>query len=476
MGASLGPIAESESPATLHPMAAVMDHLSAGQHLTVLTPSTSNDWLNAVDNASQCDTSLCHTPHRRDSESFSVPDTPTNTMRSILQRPSPERPNPQSHQRSSMEILQQASYRAVQSMRVGSHILTLNPRRRPPRAHQPPHRPSFLGFWSQKGHAKPGRLEHVALFLTAFTMTFDAGYLNAVCLAGIFRVTVSHTTGTITKIGLDIADVADGLTTSWPDFGVHSMLVVSYMVGSFICGLMIHNRKLAFGKHIYSWALWIISGMLFTVSVFPQVTEMKYICAMAAGLQNGLATQYSGAVVRTTHMTGIVTDIGLMLAQIVHKMLEHNIDAIAKDKSQRRNRYKLCILFILLFGFLSGSIAGGIAYARLKEASMYFVAFMTGVLGTVYHFYCNYYLSYQAAKAQDANNRRNVVCVDAAANASTFGSNVGDGVLDADLEHHVDIGVQDLAKCLSESRIVENDIAQSSSRMGECSEGEVDLD
>lgn len=112
-----------------------------------------------------------------------------------------ERPNPQSHQRSSMEILQQASYRAVQSMRVGSHILTLNPRRRPPRAHQPPHRPSFLGFWSQKGHAKPGRLEHVALFLTAFTMTFDAGYLNAVCLAGIFRVTVSHTTGTITKIG-----------------------------------------------------------------------------------------------------------------------------------------------------------------------------------------------------------------------------------------------------------------------------------
>lgn len=41
---------------------------------------------------------------------------------------------------------------------------------------------------------------------------------------------------------------------------------------------------------------------------------------------------------------------------------------------------------------------------------------------------------------------------------------------------HSGTGVQDLAKCLSESRIVENDIAQSSSRMGECSEGEVDLD
>lgn len=62
--------------------------------------------------------------------------------------------------------------------------------------------------------------------------------------------------------------------------------------------------------------------------------------------ERGVLTGYaccpcSGAVVRTTHMTGIVTDIGLMLAQIVHKMLEHNIDAIAKDKSQRRNRYKV---------------------------------------------------------------------------------------------------------------------------------------
>ncbi len=39
----------------------------------------------------------------------------------------------------------------------------------------------------------------------------------------------------------------------------------------------------------------------------------QYAAACACGLQNGMATRFSGAVVRTTHMSGIVTDIGLLL-------------------------------------------------------------------------------------------------------------------------------------------------------------------
>jgi uncharacterized membrane protein YoaK (UPF0700 family) len=39
--------------------------------------------------------------------------------------------------------------------------------------------------------------------------------------------------------------------------------------------------------------------------------------AYAMGLQNALVTRVSGAVVRTTHMTGVVTDIGIQLVKMM---------------------------------------------------------------------------------------------------------------------------------------------------------------
>ena len=40
------------------------------------------------------------------------------------------------------------------------------------------------------------------------------------------------------------------------------------------------------------------------------------LASAACGLQNALATTYSGAIVRTTHVTGIFTDLGIMLGAI----------------------------------------------------------------------------------------------------------------------------------------------------------------
>src|SRR5690606_9389894 len=58
----------------------------------------------------------------------------------------------------------------------------------------------------------------------------------------------------------------------------------------------------------------IVEGALlaFAVPLLTRVPVAGSACAAAAcGLQNAMATAYSGAVVRTTHVTGIVTDLGL---------------------------------------------------------------------------------------------------------------------------------------------------------------------
>jgi uncharacterized membrane protein YoaK (UPF0700 family) len=41
-----------------------------------------------------------------------------------------------------------------------------------------------------------------------------------------------------------------------------------------------------------------------------------YMLAIACGMQNAMTTRYSGAVLRTTHLTGMVTDVGLLIGHM----------------------------------------------------------------------------------------------------------------------------------------------------------------
>jgi uncharacterized membrane protein YoaK (UPF0700 family) len=42
-----------------------------------------------------------------------------------------------------------------------------------------------------------------------------------------------------------------------------------------------------------------------------------YLVCLGCGLQNGMCTTFSGAVIRTTHVSGILTDIGLIIGQAI---------------------------------------------------------------------------------------------------------------------------------------------------------------
>jgi uncharacterized membrane protein YoaK (UPF0700 family) len=53
----------------------------------------------------------------------------------------------------------------------------------------------------------------------------------------------------------------------------------------------------------------------------PRILDLQaaLLCA-AMGMQNSMVTRLSGAVVRTTHLTGVVTDLGIEAAQWVRWM------------------------------------------------------------------------------------------------------------------------------------------------------------
>lgn len=75
------------------------------------------------------------------------------------------------------------------------------------------------------------------------------------------------------------------------------------------------------------------------------------------GLQNALVTRVSHSVVRTTHLTGLFTDLGIELSQLFFR----------KERSEKIKLDKSIFLKLMIIGcFLSGSIAGAYTYLYFK--------------------------------------------------------------------------------------------------------------
>lgn len=139
-------------------------------------------------------------------------------------------------------------------------------------------------------------------------LAFIAGMINAMGYLGFRHQAVTHMTGTTSLIGIAAAtrDV-DGLL----HFGV---LIVAFVAGCAASGFIIGHSTLKLGRR-YGVALAIESVLLFiAVPLLQRHSDMGvWLAAAASGLQNAMAASYSGAVIRTTHMSGMITDLGTFL-------------------------------------------------------------------------------------------------------------------------------------------------------------------
>jgi uncharacterized membrane protein YoaK (UPF0700 family) len=94
---------------------------------------------------------------------------------------------------------------------------------------------------------------------------------------------------------------------------------------------------------------------------------------MACGLQNAMATTYSGALVRTSHVSGMFTDLGIMVGHALRGL------------PPGRRRLALCALVICFFFF--GGVVGTLLFAKIRYATLYLPAALTGGAGLGYFAY-----------------------------------------------------------------------------------------
>jgi uncharacterized membrane protein YoaK (UPF0700 family) len=81
----------------------------------------------------------------------------------------------------------------------------------------------------------------------------------------------------------------------------------------------------------------------------------------AMGIQNALVTMVSGSVVRTTHLTGTFTDLGIELAQLF----------VADHNQRTTTKAKLKLHLAIIVCFMAGAVFGAYLFHHIGFSSFY---------------------------------------------------------------------------------------------------------
>ncbi|TXR54651.1 YoaK family protein [Reinekea thalattae] len=208
--------------------------------------------------------------------------------------------------------------------------------------------------------------------LGAFALALIAGCVNAIGLLGFEHQSVSHLSGTATLLGAQL------LGLSWQKIFHLLGVMLAFLAGASLAGFLLHGSTLRLGKH-YDTTLFIEALLLFLSSwlLLSGSFYGHFFASAACGLQNAMATTYSGAIIRTTHVTGLFTDLGLMLGSAV--------------RGQALDRRKAKLFLFIIVGFILGGTAGALMYTAYGFESLFVPAFVCLLIGMSYRVYVKNY-------------------------------------------------------------------------------------
>lgn len=183
----------------------------------------------------------------------------------------------------------------------------------------------------------------------ASLLGITAGFVNAAGFLG-FAVLTTNVTGHAALFAERIA------FQDWATARVVALWMFLFLAGAFISGFIV-SRIGRNQQYSYVIPVGIEIGILLTVTLlgdrYDGSLSGKELFAgsllFAMGLQNALVSMVSGSVVRTTHLTGTFTDLGIELAQVLQRSRED------RPLLKARIRLRLAIIFFFLCGALAGA-------------------------------------------------------------------------------------------------------------------------
>lgn len=202
------------------------------------------------------------------------------------------------------------------------------------------------------------------VFVVGSLMAMVAGYINSAMLLE-FSLPVSQMTGVISRLSYS------GLMSEWHVFFSAIMILFGFFSGAMYSGWLIGHRQYHQDRS-YGYALLSVCGLLLLATGFSYVqSEISvFLAAVACGLQNALVASYRGLQIRTTHMTGVITDIGAYCGLWM--------------RTRDPWTWQPYLLLAILAAFVMGGMMGFYMYSTLPNISLIFPTLLMGLLGILY--------------------------------------------------------------------------------------------
>ncbi len=190
------------------------------------------------------------------------------------------------------------------------------------------------------------------------TLCFVAGATNAGGFLAVGQYT-SHMTGIVSS-------VADNLVLGQLQLALAGLAaLLAFIAGAMTTAWMVNwalrrNLQSAYGRPLLLEAALLLvfglfgTGINFLAGLFVPLTVLLLCFIM--GLQNAVITKISHAEIRTTHITGLVTDLGIELGKLFY------INRLTRDTLVRANRQRLGIHCKLIASFFIGGLSGAIGF------------------------------------------------------------------------------------------------------------------
>ena len=189
----------------------------------------------------------------------------------------------------------------------------------------------------------------------ASLLSFVAGMVNVAGFLSVQRLTTNVT-------GHFALFVDEVFKMNFGESLIYFLYFLFFFLGSFISSFLIEFIRRKNEQYIYFIPALIEIIILLTVGLagsfliiqFPNYIAFSLLFAM--GLQNALVTRISDALVRTTHLTGLFTDLGIELSQLIF---------YKEEKQQKRLHSSIKLHFRIILFFFMGGVFAGILYSYL---------------------------------------------------------------------------------------------------------------
>ena len=206
-------------------------------------------------------------------------------------------------------------------------------------------------------------------------LAFNAGAINAggFLVVGMYT---SHMTGFASMISdmlvLGSFTVAIGATGA----------LLAFVAGAACTAVLVNWARQNQLRSEYALPLLLEAGLLLVFGLLGATLNRQtpfavpltvLVLAFTMGLQNALVSKISASQIRTTHMTGVITDMGIELG----KLFYWNQGARPPELQVRANRIKLRLYAMLLGAFMAGGVVGA---AGFKYLGFVWVLPMAGLL------------------------------------------------------------------------------------------------